>query len=455
MNRADKDDTEFDRLLTAWLDQAGGFQIGDAAPHLASARRALLESLEPAGPTTDARADARPAVGHQPRRPKARRRLAAGGLGLAAAIVLAIMVVVLRSGAQLSAMDRLAARLREVQSYSYRVHWQTTEVEENGKRSTTWSGDGPIYWQAPGALHEELRIVKRQDDLAAGTHSEEVLEHFLQIFPAGQMGLFVDHPQKAFRRLPFEPTGSVTYPWEPLRMIRENKGEITRELGSKQFGEVLARGYVIQAKREHGSTFTEPVEVWVDSKTDLPLRFEFGKKDANRTAVTEATDFYWNIPLDVKLFEPRPPAGYTDITPPSEQKDLDQITAALRLYAQLSGGKYPRPAKFEAAAIRADMLSLAGLAEADEAQLNADPKFARIEQACSGFKWIEKILRNRYHAGYEGAGVGPQDKGKVLLWWHVFKPDRSQVFYGDLQPELVTDKQWSQLVERGDAPPMP
>ena len=352
-------------------------------------------------------------------------------------------------------MDRLAARLREVQSYSYRVHWQTTEVEENGKRSTTWSGDGPIYWQAPGALHEELRIVKRQDDLAAGTHSEEVLEHFLQIFPAGQMGLFVDHPQKAFRRLPFEPTGSVTYPWEPLRMIRENKGEITRELGSKQFGEVLARGYVIQAKREHGSTFTEPVEVWVDSKTDLPLRFEFGKKDANRTAVTEATDFYWNIPLDVKLFEPRPPAGYTDITPPSEQKDLDQITAALRLYAQLSGGKYPRPAKFEAAAIRADMLSLAGLAEADEAQLNADPKFARIEQACSGFKWIEKILRNRYHAGYEGTRVGPQDKGKVLLWWHVFKPDRSQVFYGDLQPELVTDKQWSQLVERGDAPPMP
>ena len=358
-------EAEFDKALAALLREGTGFETAAADAHLAKVRQTLLDRLG-SNESTSFSGEAPQLPATATRRRLTLRRVGGGALGLAAAIAVALTLLVLRSPAQLSAMDKLAARLREVQSYSYQLRWQTTEVAEDGKRSTTWTGAGPVYWQAPSALHEELKIVKRQDDLAAGTHTEEVLEHFLQIFPAGKLGVFIDHPQKTFRRLPFEPTGSVTYPWEPLRTIRENRGQITRELGTRQFGEVLARGYVIQAKPEHGSPFSEPVEVWVDAKTDLPLRFEFRKQEANQTAITEASDFRWNIPLDAKLFEPRPPEGYVDITPPSEQNDLERIAGALRLYAELSGGKYPQPTKFETATVRTEMLALAGLEGADK-----------------------------------------------------------------------------------------
>ncbi|HEY1784301.1 MAG TPA: hypothetical protein VGG30_02085, partial [Pirellulales bacterium] len=133
-------------------------------------------------------------------------------------------------------------------------------------------------------------------------------------------------------------------------------------------------------------------------------------------------------------------------TPPSEQRDLDQIAAALRLYSQLSGGHYPRTKEFDPAAIRDEMIKLADAATPANSAAR-EQKHREIDQAMAGLNWIARILRNRLVSGYRGLSVGPADKDQVLLWWTTVR-DRYDVFYGDLRTGVLkmTDSQWSRLV---------
>ncbi len=123
-----------------------------------------------------------------------------------------------------------------------------------------------------------------------------------------------------------------------LRVIREESGKIVRDLGTKQIGGEQAHGYLM----DYPKADWHNVEVWLDSETDLPLEVSHEAKDETTTSVMRLTDFRWNIALDSKLFDTAAPAGYADITPPDDAKTLAEITAALRLYAELSGGKYRR-----------------------------------------------------------------------------------------------------------------
>ena len=84
------------------------------------------------------------------------------------------------------------------------------------------------------------------------------------------------------------------------------------------------------------------------------------------------------------------------------------------------------------------MLKLAGFAGPARPEWKEDPKYQRIDRAAAGLTWIETILRDRYHSGYEGSKVGPADKDKPLLWWTTFGPEQFQVLYGDLHREALS-----------------
>ena len=146
-------------------------------------------------------------------------------------------------------------------------------------------------------------------------------------------------------------------------------------------------------------------------------------------------DCRWNIPLDPALFVTTPPDGLVDATPPSEEEDIAQIVAALKLYARLSGGEYPRFSQFDGDAVRDQMLKFAGFTGTSQDKWKDDPTFVEIQNASVGLNWVARILADKVNAGYNGATVGLQDKDKVLLWWIAWTPaddDLFRVFYGDL-----------------------
>ncbi len=386
------------------------------------------------------------------------QRVAVGGIGVSTIAAAALVLLAVNSGPQLSAMERMAKELHQITSYSYRESWESTWLEADGKRSITSKGDGMTCWMAPDAFRTEMKIVRIELAIPNGKLSERLLEHFAEIYPAGKPGIFVDFIRKTFDRLLFDPVGSRTYPADLVRMIQEGSGTVTRELGTKEIQGKKARGYVIVLKGSHekraNDQLKDPVQVWVDPATDLPL--EIGYEGKNESTYTHrVTDFRWNTALDRQLFEPTPPAGYADITPPGGDQELAQIAEALKLYAELSGGHYPQATPFDAVAVREEMLNLAGFTGTPKPAWNQDKKFLQIQQAARGLDWIARILRNRHHASYDGPGVSPRDKGKLLLWWRLWSPARYRVFYGDLRTEILSEAEGTKrgLAESFPDPP--
>jgi hypothetical protein len=373
-----------------------------------------------------------------------RHRFALGGLAASLAIVAALLIG-LSSGVQLSAMERMAKKLQQISAYSYRLGGENSGVDDDDKRKT-YKIDEIIYWLAPDAYYAETKIVEISRDPDGGNRSEVVLARFDEIFAPGGSGVFIDHLYKTAVRCRYEPSDESAriYPWSMLRMIQVGSYDVLADLGTRLIDDHQVQGYRLKLiKRiDRDFDYDDPVDLWVDPKTDLPVEFSWVQEGEGWKEINRATDFHWNIPLEAKLFDPVVPKGYADITAPTDQADLDQIVAALRIYSDLSGGHYPRIKKFTAALVHEDMLRLADAAETAEVRTK---KSAEIEKAMPGMNWIDRIVRNRFVSGYRGATVGPADKDQLLLWWPM--PDEGyRVIYGDLRIEVISDEQWSKLV---------
>ncbi len=442
-------DPRTERQLAAWLRDVGKRPQPEIAGPLARTRAALLEQLDGAGPipATSPRAASRPGAS-----PQGITRRMVGALAAAAAVVLlGLLFASFNSGKPLSAMERTAQQLRAVTSYSYVLHWESSWLEQDGKRSITSQGDSVTSWEAPSAFHNEMVIKRSEHDVPQGNRSEKVIEHFVEVFPAGQPGLLIDYVRKTWLRQPYEPTGSSTYPWDLLRMIREGSYTVQQDLGVKRLktthrGEVEAQGFVLLPQKPHTRhPLRDPVELWVDRATNLPIEFSYRGKNAESTYFDRATDFRWNIPLDPKLFVPVAPAGFVDITPPSDARELAQIAAALRLFAEWNGGRFPPGKSFDAGQVYSELLKLAGFAGDPQPGWKDDPKYQRVAAVRPGLERIERVLRLRGPRGYRGDQVRSQDKQQVLLWWGAAN-NQYQVFYGDLRNELLSEAAWMKLI---------
>jgi outer membrane lipoprotein-sorting protein len=251
------------------------------------------------------------------------QRVALGGTGLVTLAALILLVLTFYSGGQLSAMERMADRLNEVSSYSYRVFSETTTTDRAARLETTWRETGTDDWQAPNAFRGAEKIVELKS-VNGVLGPEKVLEHFVEIFPANKVGLFIDHHRKTFFREKYDPLGSTTYPMEPLKKIREDRPPQGRDLGSKPVAGKSAHGYEVNLTTGDPPQ-SHDWQVWIDPQTDLPLEVGYQLDDRGEprtTTIFRLYDFHWNGRFDPGLFEAVPPEGYREVsspeTPPRE-----------------------------------------------------------------------------------------------------------------------------------------
>jgi outer membrane lipoprotein-sorting protein len=381
----------------------------------------------------------------------------AWGLSVSAVAIAALFFAVLDPTSRLSAMEQLAKELQQVQSYSYEVHSTNQFVDDDGHRIKV-TERGQSCWQAPHAFRNETTITKEPDDNSTPVAETETLEHFVEAFPPEGDGVFIDFKRHTYRRLPWEPIGSDVYPLDMLRMIREGSGKVTKDLGSRQVQGKKANGFMMELKGAHEDRKYPPMDIWIDAETKLPLEFGYEVNDALAKSHTKlrVSDFRWNPQIDAATFKPTPPEGFMDTTPPTDKKSLDEMTSALRLYADLSGGHYPKPKsdEFDPLTIQQEMLHMAGFIGAEKKdEWASDPKFQRINASLGGLKSIQRILRNIYRAEYRGADVAPTDNDKVLLWWTDWAPERYTVVFSDLRSEQITPEKAAELKLRRDQKP--
>ena len=256
-----------------------------------------------------------------------------------------------------------------------------------------------------------------------------------------------------------------------LRGAREGAGRIVRELGARTIDGRQARGYLMDFGGESPFLEMGPVEVWLDPETDLPMEisYEWTKERYKYRDIYRMTDIRWNIDFPPERFATIAPAGLINATPPTDQSEINEMLAALRLYAELSGGKYPHvrtaypgsksnesdaPDVFDQEALREEMLRLANSSEsqATEDSEGMNRKREQIDAVSAGLERLSHVLLNHHRSGFFGDEVGMQEKDKVLLWWAAGTQaesgggDRYRVFYGDLRTEIVPREKWFEVM---------
>jgi outer membrane lipoprotein-sorting protein len=381
------------------------------------------------------------------------QRVAAGGVGLTTIIGLTLLFLVMSSAGRLSAMERMVRQLRTVTSYRYEMYSRNTFVPDGETKPATVIHTGTTYWVAPNSLRYDEKIVKTEGKTFSGER-DGLLAEFQGIHPSGMPGLMVHHftryaPMvRTYTWIPEVPAHKIgdSGPIMRVRMVREGEGQVLRELGTKQINGKTARGFIMALADANPDSGFDSLEVWVDPETDLPLEFGYEVKDGDQVQAFRIFNCQWNIEIPPAQFDTTPPAGYEDITGPQDEESFSQITEALRLYARLSGGRYPQGSPFVADAVCDEMLKLAGYTRPAQPEWKDDPTFQEIERAKPGLNWLERTLRHRFATGYDGAGVTLNDKDKPLLWWAVDVEDSYRVFYGDLRMEIVPYSQWLKIV---------
>jgi hypothetical protein len=389
------------------------------------------------------------------------QRVAAGGVTLSTAVGLVLLVVFANSAGRLSAMERMLQAVREAKSYSFRVTNTTTFAPKEGKSGWKRVQEDAVYWRAPpeskeewfGDFHAESKAWRASDE--TGQPEGKPSLHLKEIHPTAQPGIIInyEHPlndKYYFRTPPIRANEILNVsPIAKLRAVRDQTGTVLRELGTKEIAGKTARGYVASFKDAAAFKGCDEVEVWVDTRSDLPLEFSYELIFERNRERYRLWDCRWDAELDQGLFVPTGPEGFVDTSPPREPEVIAQIAAALEVYARLSGGKYPQKVDIDAATIIDEMRRLAGNSGALGNAGKDDLTSIEIEQAKAGLGRLGRVLRNNIHSGYYGSSVSRADAQKVLLWWIAWPEDAKdsfRVFYGDLRTEVLEYVAWSKLV---------
>jgi outer membrane lipoprotein-sorting protein len=363
-----------------------------------------------------------------------RQRMALGGVGVAA-----VLAPVLIWGAMIAepipAMAQMAQKVREAQSYEYTMIIEMKFVPEPGKPPVTTVMRSKVSWLAPGSYRIETKG-------GQSTPGQDI-----EILPAGKPGLQIDKKEKTFQRLPAR-QGKLP-PFLIVEGFGRYSGQADRDLGTKEVAGKKAHGFQIAAQKIDPDSPAGVCEIWIDPDSKLPVLVRLERKMAQNPGEIRMEDFHWNIPLDAKLFDTQPPAGYTDKTsqPPPLEKQVHDITEALKFYAEIMDGHYPRVKRVYGDATRDELLDKLGVKQPLTKQYQ-NKKVMKVMHSVSGLARITVILRENPDAAYYGKTVGPKDKDKVLLRWKL-DDGKYEVIFGDLHAQTVTAKELRTLEGKG------
>lgn len=303
---------------------------------------------------------------------------------------------------------------------------------------------GKCYWQAPDQFRsEDYRV---QSDGTPDPNSKEI-----SIFSLSQKGIELNTKEKTYSEiLPF--SGPMS-PLMVLQNLSDTEVTASKKLGSRIINGIQCTGFEVAMDKVDPDTGEDgKLEVWIDNGTRLPQQVSISMLDSFVPVELVFENFKWNEPLDQELFSVVPPSGYSPRKiAASQQRSHEQvvegIVAAFRLYAELSGGKYPQ-VKFIYGDVMLDQLYkfagisleeyLAAIAK-DKELIEMDKelwnKYSRISLSTRNWAELNGIMRHDASARYNGMTVGPADGDKILFKWR--RDDgKDQVIYGDLRVDV-------------------
>jgi hypothetical protein len=226
----------------------------------------------------------------------------------------------------------MAKALEQINAYTYRM--EKVYISRKGEGRIVRHITLGSWRTSPPAMLATMHIGE-----IAGTNPNapggKVLVHLVESHQAGQGGILIDHLTQTFWRVQDNldassiPAGS---PQVAVHMVRQRRGRVVKDLGTKMLHGQEARGLEIvldntQPVSELGPTSPDlkeggpaeidwrntKFEVWIDPNTDLPVEFRCARRGVDFETIYHFHNLDWNVQFAEDAFELVPPADYTEL----------------------------------------------------------------------------------------------------------------------------------------------
>ena len=254
---------------------------------------------------------------------------------------------------------------------------------------------------------------------------------------------------------------------DPREMVRHFMSGKYTELGRSTINGIEVEGIETKDPNSFGGQFEGLVwRLWVDVKTQLPVQMEMememsiGGKSMSMQTFMVMDDFQWDVEIGPEVFEPNIPAHYTllaEMQMPGQ--DEGSAVEGLRLFAEITGGKYPsslsaikitgelgkalgaEAAKALAPKVKADANSKPTHEERDAMVREMSQKSMKVMGATL---FYAKLVQEGKDAAYYGDKVTASDANAVLLRWKI-SDGLYRVIFGNLATENVSAERLAEL----------
>jgi len=217
-------------------------------------------------------------------------------------------------------------------------------------------------------------------------------------------------------------------PADPIEAFKQLKDKGAKDLGEKEIDGRKVKGF-------SSSNGSADYEVWADKATGDPVRIDWVVPAYGGKTTTVMTDFSVNPQVDPKLFDTTVPPGYKLNELPAavtqslaDSKGEDHVVAALKGYAERTGGKFPKTLEDWSAFVT----------RIDTKKAKPDPddiSFMAHVGAIAG--WAFTLPKDGW--AYLGENVKFGEKDKIVFWYQDPKTKGYRAIYGDLSVKDVSE----------------
>jgi hypothetical protein len=335
------------------------------------------------------------------------------------------------------ALASVLTKIEEVAAYTYKMHLTMT-----GQMSGLPT---PMNTQMEATVltSQDLGMQVMMD--TTDPNRGQTIRQEMYMLPQKKAMFMISPAQKQYLQLDLDETlveRTQKQNNDPRAMVKQILSCNYTNLGRSTIDGVQVEGFETTDPNYSGGIMGQvDVKIWVDVKTQLPVKSEMDMEVQQMHMHYVMDDFRWNVLVDPHEFDPVIPADYKSMAGgPMKMPAMDEKTAVegLRLFAEMSG-RYPD---------ELNVLTIsAKLGELGAKQMVEDAKSIGKEASAKKFQdqvmpiamaaaFYGTLVRDKKDPAYYGKTVTPQDVDKVLLRWRV-SDDEYRVIFGSLHAETV------------------
>ncbi|HUV62783.1 MAG TPA: hypothetical protein VMW24_02740, partial [Sedimentisphaerales bacterium] len=261
---------------------------------------------------------------------------------LAAAAVIAVagiagIVMWTGTGSGIALADVLA-QVQQITAYMYQMTMTVSGTEPTG-RSMNQNVEGNILIAQDYGMKSSMDMID--------PNSGKTTRHEQYMLPREKAMIMIMPSEKTYMRIDLDDTlleKIRQQNYDPSSMLKHILDCKYKSLGRSTVDGVEVEGFqTTDPNYLAGMLGQVDVKIWVDVKTQLPVRSDINIQLENMQMQGVVHNFQWDVPVDAAQFEPVIPDDYKTLPGgPVKMPAMNEesATAGLKLFADLSG-RYP------------------------------------------------------------------------------------------------------------------